>query len=93
MVKLYMFHGRDCPHCRKMMPRVDKLEAETDIRLDRREVWHDDENQDLMRSFKEVLAPKCGGQLRVPTFFNPETGDVLCGEVEYDTLREWAEKQ
>ena len=92
MAKLYMFHGRDCPHCKNMMPLVDKLEEESGIRFDKREVWHDDENQDLMRSFRPVLAPKCGGQLRVPTFFNPESEDVLCGEVEYEKLKEWAEK-
>ena len=93
MATLYMFHGRDCPHCRNMMPRVEKLEEEAGIFFDKREVWHDEGNQDLMRSHRAVLAPKCGGQLRVPTFFNPDTGDVLCGEVEYETLKEWAEKQ
>jgi hypothetical protein len=75
------------------MPRVEKLEEETGIRFDKKEVWHDEENQDLMRSFRPVLAPKCGGQLRVPTFFNPETGDVVCGEIDYETLKAWAEKQ
>lgn len=46
-----------------------------------------------MRSYKTVIAPKCGGQLRVPTFLNPETGDAICGEVEYDKLKDWAGRQ
>lgn len=25
MAKLIMFHGRECPHCKNMMPLVDKL--------------------------------------------------------------------
>ncbi len=93
MAKLLMFHGRECPHCKKMMPIVEQLEAETEIRFDKLEVWHEEKNADMMRSYREVLAPKCGGQLRVPTFFNPETGDVVCGEVDFDKLKEWAEQQ
>ena len=93
MAKLVMFHGRECPHCKKMMPRVEKLEKETEIRLEKLEVWHDEKNADLMRSYRQVLAPKCGGQLRVPTFLNPENSDVICGEVEFEELKEWAEKQ
>jgi thiol-disulfide isomerase/thioredoxin len=93
MAKLLMFHGKECPHCRKMMPLIEKLEKETDIHFEKYEVWHDEKNADLMRSYRAVLTPKCGGQLRVPTFFNPETNDVMCGEVEYDKLKEWVAKQ
>lgn len=88
--KFIMFHGLECPHCRRMMPIVDKLAAETGVAVEKLEVWHNDKNADLMRSYKPVIGPKCGGQLRTPTFFNPETGDVLCGEVEYEKLKEWA---
>ncbi|HPW17605.1 MAG TPA: thioredoxin family protein [Candidatus Aminicenantes bacterium] len=93
MAKLLMFHGQECPHCRKMMPRVERLEAETGLRVDRREVWHDEANQDLMRGYKDALKPKCGGQLRVPAFLNAETHDAFCGEVEYETLKDWALRQ
>ncbi len=93
MAQLLMFHGMECPHCKKMMPLVEKLERETQIRFEKHEVWHDEKNADLMRSYKPILAPKCGGQLRVPTFFNPETEDVVCGEIAYEKLKEWAEKQ
>ena len=87
-----MFHGRECPHCRAMMPLVDKLAAETGVSIRRLEVWHDEKNADLMRSYRTLLAPKCGNQLRVPTFLDPETGDAMCGEVAYDKLKEWAQK-
>jgi len=92
MNKRIMFHGRECPHCKKMMPVVDRLEEETGIRLERLEVWHNEENADLMRSFKDIIRPKCGGQLRTPTFFNTENQEVLCGEVEFEVLKTWAEK-
>lgn len=93
MSKLIMFHARECPHCRAMMPHVDRLEKEEQIVFEKLEVWHDEKNADLMRSYRPDIAPKCGGQLRTPTFFNPETKDVLCGEVPYEKLREWAVRQ
>jgi thiol-disulfide isomerase/thioredoxin len=92
MDKLIMFHARECPHCQKMMPLVDRLEEEEGIQFERLEIWHNEKNADLMRSYREVIAPKCGGQLRTPTFLNTETQDVICGEVEYKTLKEWAAK-
>jgi thiol-disulfide isomerase/thioredoxin len=90
MSKLIMFHGRECPHCKVMMPLVDRLKNEEGIKIDRKEVWHNDKNADLMRSYKKIIEPKCGGQLRTPTFMNTETNDILCGELEYDKLKEWA---
>lgn len=90
MAKLIMFWARECPHCRNMMPLVEKLEKETGINLEKLEIWHNEDNANLMRSYRDILAPKCGGQLRTPTFFNTENNDVLCGEVEYERLKEWA---
>jgi thiol-disulfide isomerase/thioredoxin len=92
MKRLIMFHGRECPHCTRMMPLVDKLHKETGIALERLEVWHDEKNADLMRSYRPIIAPKCGGQLRTPTFINTETNDLICGEVDYEKLKEWATK-
>jgi thiol-disulfide isomerase/thioredoxin len=90
MSQLIMFHGRECPHCKKMHPVVDRLEQETGVAVSRLEVWHDEKNADLMRANRDLIASKCGGQLRVPTFLNKETEDVICGEVEYEKLKEWA---
>lgn len=92
MAKLIMFHGRECPHCVRMMSLVEKLEKETGIKLEKLEVWHDEKNADLMRSYRELIAPKCGGQLRTPTFMNTETNDIMCGEVEYEELKDWASR-
>ncbi len=87
-----MFWARECPHCKNMMPLVDRLIDEEGIEIEKLEIWHNEENADLMRSFKDVIAPKCGGQLRTPTFFDSETNDVICGEVEYEVLIDWAMK-
>jgi thiol-disulfide isomerase/thioredoxin len=90
MAEILMFHGRECPHCRVMMPLVDRLEAETGLTVEKLEIWHNEKNADLMRSHRDVLVPKCGGQLRTPTFFKPKANDVLCGEVTYEALKDWA---
>ncbi|MFB0564203.1 MAG: thioredoxin domain-containing protein [Candidatus Aminicenantaceae bacterium] len=92
MEKLIMFWARECPHCRHMMPYVDKLEEETGVSIERLEIWHNEKNADLMRSLRDIITPVCGGQLRTPTFLNTETKNVLCGEVEYEKLKEWALK-
>ncbi|MFC2169393.1 thioredoxin family protein [Acidobacteriota bacterium] len=92
MTKRIMFHGQECPHCKVMMPLVDRLEKETGISIERLEVWHNEKNADLMRSYKDVITAKCGGQLRTPTFLNKETKDIICGEIEYKKLQEWASK-
>lgn len=92
MSRLIMFYARECPHCKAMMPHVERLEKEEKVALEKLEVWHNDKNADLMRSFRPVIAPKCGGQLRTPTFFNEANNDVLCGEVTYEKLKDWALK-
>ena len=92
MKKHVMFFGQECPHCKTMLSFVEKVEQETGIPIERLEVWHETKNADLMRSLKDVLLPKCGGQLRVPTFLNTETNDVVCGEVGYEALKEWVTK-
>jgi len=93
MAQLVMFYGRECPHCKKMLPLVDQLEKETAVRFARYEVWHDEKNADLMRGYREAIAPKCGQQLRVPTFLNADTKDAMCGEVDFEKLKDWALKQ
>jgi len=90
MNKLIMFNGQECPHCQHMMPLMDKLEEETNIKPERLEVWHNEENAGLMRSYRDIIIPKCGGHLKTPTFMNTETNDILCGEVKYEALKEWA---
>jgi thiol-disulfide isomerase/thioredoxin len=92
MNKLIMFHGRECPHCKKMMPLVDKMIEEENIQIEKFEIWHNEKNADLMRSYRDIITAECGGQLRVPTFLNTETKDVFCGEKEYEKLVEWASK-
>jgi len=60
MNRLVMFHGRECPHCKKMMPLVDKMIEEEEVELEILEVWHNENNADSMRAYKDIITPKCG---------------------------------
>ena len=92
MNRLIMFHGQECPHCKKMMPLVDKMIEKEEVELEKLEVWHNEKNAAAMRSYRDIITPKCGGQLRVPAFLNTETKDAFCGEVEYEELVDWAKR-
>ena len=88
--RLIWFHGRECPHCRRLAPTVDRFEAETGISIERLEVWHDEANAELMRSLSSAIAPACGGDLGVPAFYNERTGKAICGRIDMDKLVAWA---
>lgn len=83
---LLEFYGWNCIHCRNMEPLVAKLEKETGAKLQKYEVWRDEnsKNVELMNKYDTV---GCGG---VPFFFNTETKTIICGEVPYDEFKKWA---
>lgn len=81
---LFDFYGKECPHCLRMMPLVEKLEKEAGLKIERLEVWHDQENA---KKLEEYDKGQCGG---VPFFINTETGSIICGEAPYKELEIWA---
>jgi len=78
------FYGKECPHCLKMMPLVDRLEKEMGVKVEKSEVWHNAENAKKMEGYDQGA---CGG---VPFFINTETNAMICGEAPYEALQEWA---
>lgn len=82
---LIFFYGDECEHCKLMEPLVAKLEGEIGESVTRMEIDHSDEN---LKHMQELDKEPCGG---VPFFVNTKTGKTLCGEVEYEELRSWAE--
>jgi hypothetical protein len=82
--QLLEFFGRECPHCAAMEPLVARLEEEEGIVISKQEVWHNEQNATFMR---ELDQGRCGG---VPFFYNKTKGTWLCGEVNYEKLRDWA---
>jgi hypothetical protein len=69
---------------------VNLLKEELGVEIVELEVWHNEENAQLMRRYSEVISKACGGDLGVPAFYNEKTGKALCGKVTIEKLRNWA---
>lgn len=86
-----MFHGASCPHCRHMMPIIDRLIKEG-FEIEKLEVWNNSENAEKMRGLKELILPACGDGLGVPAFVDTKRKKAACGEQSYEDLKEWMSK-
>lgn len=84
MNELLEFYGTECVHCHEMQPLVERLEKEEGVKIEKREVWHNSENAQLMQQYDKGY---CGG---VPFFYNTKTGKWICGSTPYEKLKEWA---
>jgi thiol-disulfide isomerase/thioredoxin len=81
---LIEFFGAECSHCRSMEPLIARLQDEEDLTISRLEVWHNEENANLMRQYDQGF---CGG---VPFFYNTKSGKWICGSTSYEKLKDWA---
>ncbi len=88
--RLIWFTGRECVHCKRLKPTVERFQVETDFEITELEVWHNEENARLMRSHAEAISEACGGNLGVPSFYNERTGKAICGMVTKERLKSWA---
>lgn len=68
-----------------MLPLIDKLEKELNIKLTKLETWHNSANKTLLEKCDNG---KCGG---VPFFYNEKTKKFICGSVPYAELKAWAQ--
>lgn len=84
MGDLVEYYGTECKHCIEMMPLIEKLEKEHNVKIERKETWHNSANK---AEFEKTDNGKCGG---VPFFFNKKTKKTLCGSVPYEDLVKWA---
>ena len=81
------FYGTECPHCERMKPLIQRLEREEELKVESFEVWHDEHNREKMKEYDKGF---CGG---VPFFFNTESGNWICGETDYESLKRWANEK
>ncbi len=81
---LLEFYGRECPHCKRIRPSLERIEKEEGLKIKRYEVWHDEKNAKML---EEYAKDRCEG---VPFLFNTETKDFVCGEADYERIKEWA---
>lgn len=82
------FYGAECPHCKKMIPVVLEVEKETGYVFDKREVWHDVKNQEIMSLHADDIARDCGF-LGVPAFYSLKTKKAVCGEMSKEQLKQF----
>ena len=83
---LLFFYGTECPHCKRMEKHLDKLEKEESVKVQRLEIWHNEDNNKMLEKLDCEDEP-CGG---VPFFLNQKNNKTLCGEVTYKEVKEWA---
>lgn len=81
---LLEFYGESCPHCINMKPLVEKMEKALKVKVEKYEVWNDEENAKKMDQYDTGL---CGG---VPFFYNTVSKKFLCGSSEAEELTRWA---
>lgn len=55
-INLYLFHGKECPHCEEERNWLDSIKEDyDDLNIYDYEVWHNDHNKELMNQVKETL--------------------------------------
>lgn len=63
MVNVYLFYGRECPHCEKLMEYFDDINDKYGelFNLYGFEVWHDGNNPNIMKNFSSAMGDELGG--------------------------------
>jgi len=82
------FYGEECSHCQKMAPILKQAELDTGFVFDKREIWHDEKNQQIMTLHADDIQRDCG-LLGVPTFYSMKTKKAVCGEMSLEALKKF----
>ena len=63
MVNIYLFYGRECPHCEKLMEYLDDINNKygDKFNLYGFEIWHNSDNANLMKEFLKTKGDKSSG--------------------------------
>lgn len=84
-ITLYFFHGDGCPHCAEEEKFLDKLKEEnTNINISYYEVWHNDENAELLKKVQEVYKVSNKG---IPLTIIGESYIVGFGDTTTDKIK------
>ena len=52
---VYLFYGKECPHCHDAITYLDSIKDKYDFKLIKYEVWHNPDNQKLMKKVGDKL--------------------------------------
>lgn len=92
MSKITVFCGRECPDCISMQPTIDRLINEG-VEIEQLEVWHDEKNAEEMQKYEKIIKEASGGNMPTPTFLDKTANRVICGQMSYDKLKKWINKE
>ena len=89
-ITLYLFHGDGCPHCAEEMDYLETIEDKyPNLKIEKYEVWYNDENAELLKKVEEVFSIQ---RIGVPTNvigntvisgFGSSTGSKIERAIEY----------
>ena len=62
-INLYLFHGKECPHCREEKEWLKAIQKKYKnyLKIEMFEVWHDDDNAEVMNKVRDELSIKSEG--------------------------------
>lgn len=86
---IILFYGATCPYCHDIEPVLDRLENEKAVVIERLEVWNNPENQKRMDALTPLYEKECGGNMIVPSVYDPATGRLICNPGSYEKLTQW----
>ena len=61
---IYLFYGRECPHCEALMKYLDNLLSKSkykNVKLEKYEVWHSEKNVNKFYDVQEILDVSSAG--------------------------------
>jgi thiol-disulfide isomerase/thioredoxin len=90
MTRIIQFYGEKCPFCIAIEEAVERLVLENGIDVERLEVWNNEDNKKRMEEIRSLYEAECGGNMIVPSFYDPASDRLICNPESYETLRDWA---
>ena len=92
MKKIIMYYGTECPHWHSMIPTAKKLTKSLGFKFEAKETWHNSKNAKELEKYRDKIINACG-VIGVPAFFNPNTGEAICGEMPEENFKAWLKNQ
>ena len=55
VVNIYVFYGKECPHCEKLLEKLEYIKNDYPIKVYKYEIWHNNDNAALAKLAAEKL--------------------------------------
>lgn len=85
MNEFIFYHGEGCGHCDAVMPFLNDVEKELNVKFIKKEIWNNEEN-------KNEFIQNCELKM-IPAFFNPENKQVVYRLRNGEEVKNWIKGQ